>query len=132
MSSTRTVIWLTAVVLTHLAISLVHGFAHTQARVPMSLAVTAFVYAVILAGPLVGLALVPLARRTGCWVIAAAMGGALVFGLVNHFGVAGPDHVNHVAPQWRMLFAVTAMLLAVTEGVGAALAVRAGTERSRS
>jgi hypothetical protein len=48
------------------------------------------------------------------------MAGALVFGIVNHFVISSPDHVNHVAAQWRMLFASTAVLLVITEGVGTA------------
>src|SRR6476659_3022310 len=49
--------WLTAAVLSHLAISLVHGAAHAGAEVPLSPAANLFVYIVILAGPIVGLAL---------------------------------------------------------------------------
>ena len=40
------------------------------------------------------------------------MAGSLVFGLVNHFVFVSPDHVAHVDPQWRPLFATTAVLLA--------------------
>ena len=31
--------------------------------------------------------------------------------LINHFIIAGPDHVAHVAAEWRALFGVTAVLL---------------------
>ena len=34
------------------------------------------------------------------------------------FLLASPDHVSHVAPQWRPLFATTAVLLALTEAAG--------------
>jgi hypothetical protein len=83
---------------------------------------------VILAGPLVGLGLTWFAERTGSWVIAAAMGASLVFGCVNHFVLASPDHVAHVDQQWRLLFAATAVLLAVVESVGCGLAVRVARE----
>ena len=79
-----------------------------------------FIYLVILAGPLAGLWLArsrPRARRLARRV--EAMAGALVFGIVNHFVISSPDHVNHVATQWRMLFASTAVLLVITEGIGA-------------
>ena len=46
---------LTAVVLIHFAINVVHGRAHEGAQVPLSSAGTLFVYLVILAGPLAGL-----------------------------------------------------------------------------
>jgi hypothetical protein len=116
--------WLIWVVLAHLVISFVHGAAHARAHVPLSLAANLFVYIVILAGPLLGLVLAWKARRIGSVVIACAMAGSLVFGLVNHFVLASADHVSHVDPQWRALFATTAVLLAVTEALGSGLAIR--------
>jgi hypothetical protein len=121
--------WLTAVVVAHLLISFVHGAAHAQAHVPLSRAANLFVYIVILAGPLVGLALTWPAERIGSWLIAVTMAGSLVFGLVNHFVLSSPDHVAHVDPQWRVLFATTAVLLAVTELAGSGLALRLVRER---
>jgi|SRR4051812_15095462 len=116
--------WLIGAVFAHLLISFVHGLAHARAQVPLSRAANLFVYIVILAGPLIGLALARSAERLGAWVIAATMAGSLLFGLVNHFGLPGPDHVAHVDPQWRVLFATTAALLAITEALGASLAIR--------
>jgi ABC-type xylose transport system permease subunit len=116
--------WLTATVLAHLVVSMVHGVAHTQANVPLSLAANLFVYIVILAGPLIGLALTWWTPRLGGWLIAISMAGSLVFGLVNHFVLTSPDHVAHVDPQWRSLFATTAVLLAVTEALGVVLAAK--------
>src|SRR4029079_19746718 len=95
--------WLTAAVLSHLAISFVHGAAHFGADVPMPTAAYLLVYLVILAGPLVGLALSLLGWRIGNWTIAITMAASLVFGVVNHFLLASPDHVSHVAQQWRTL-----------------------------
>jgi len=63
-------------------------------------------------------------RGIGAGLIAATMAGSFVFGVVNHFVVAGPDHVVHVVPQWRPLFAMTAVMLAVTEALGSGLALR--------
>jgi len=124
--------WLTAAVLTHLAVSIVHGTAHAGAHVPLSPAANLFVYIVILAGPLVGLALTWPSERMGSWLIAMTMTGSLVFGLVNHFVLAGPDHVAEVARQWRPLFTTTAVLLALTEALGSGLALRlARARRSR-
>jgi len=109
---------LTAVVLGHLAVNIVHGAAHISAAVPMTLAGNLFVYIVILAGPLAGLAIWRWHADAGAWIVAGSMAGALVFGLVNHFIINGPDHVVHVAAQWRLLFAATAALLVVFEGAG--------------
>jgi hypothetical protein len=116
--------WLTAAVLSHLVISIVHGWAHTGANVPLSRTANLFVFIVILAGPLVGLALIWPVERIGAWLIAITMAGALVFGIVNHFVLASPDHVAHVVPQWRPLFTITAGLLALTEAIGSGLAIR--------
>jgi hypothetical protein len=116
--------WLTTVVLAHLFVSIAHGTAHAGAQVPLSRAGTLFAFIVILGGPLAGLALTWLAERAGSWVVAITMAGAFVFGVVNHFVLAGADHVGHVAAPWRPLFAATAALLAVTEALGSALAIR--------
>ena len=124
--------WLAAVVVSHLLISFAHGAAHEGARVPLSPAQKLFVYTVILAGPLVGLALAWRAQRLGYWVIALTLAGALVFGVVNHFVVASADHVSHVAVQWRTLFASTAVLLTATEALGCGLAMFLIRERSTS
>jgi|SRR6185436_7606648 len=121
--------WLTAAILAHLAVSFVHGAAHAQAHVPLSRAANLFVYIVILAGPLIGLAVAWPAERIGGWLIAVTMAGSLVFGLVNHFVLSSPDHVAHVDPQWRVLFTTTAVLLAATELVGSGLALRLVRER---
>jgi len=117
-------LWLVGVVLAHLIISVVHGSAHTKASVPLSPASNLFVLTVILAGPLLGLALMWRSQRIGSWLIALTLAGSLVFGFLNHFVFSSPDHVTHVDPQWRPLFATTAVLLAVTEAFGSGLAVR--------
>lgn len=114
---------LTAVVLAHLAISIAHGRAHSGAQVPLPLAGALFVYLVILTAPLAGLAVSRWRPRTGGWIVAASMCGALAFGLLNHFFIDGSDHVAHVAPEWRTPFVVTAALLVVTEAAGALIGV---------
>jgi hypothetical protein len=121
---------LATVVLVHLAISVLHGRAHSGAQVPLSPAATMFVYIVILAGPIVGLAVSRWRPIAGAWIVAASLGGALVFGLINHFIVAGPDHVGHVAAEWRTLFGVTAALLVASEAVGVAVGVWSASRRS--
>jgi len=124
--------WLAAIVLAHLAVSIVHGTAHARAHVPLSPAANLFVFIVILAGPLIGLALTWPSERIGSWLIAATMAGSLVFGIVNHFVFASPDHVAHVDPPWRPLFATTAVLLAATEALGCVMAIRLVRERGMS
>jgi len=117
---------LTAVVLVHFAISAVHGFAHTRANVALPPAGMAFVVVVILAGPIVGLVLRhAILPRTGAWIIVATLTASFVFGLANHFVIEGADHVVRVVESSRTLFGATAALLAVSEALGAGLAVRA-------
>jgi hypothetical protein len=116
--------WMAAAVLVHLAISMVHGAAHNGAHILMSPAATLFVVVVILAGPLVGLALSWRSERLGSLIVALTMASSLIFGLVNHFVLESPDHVRHVEAQWRMLFGTTAALLAVTEMLGLGFAIR--------
>ena len=123
-------IWLAGVVIAHLAISLLHGAAHAQAHIPMSRPANLFVFVVILAGPLIGLAWMLRSRRIGAWLIGTTMAASLVFGLVNHFVAATPDHVSHVDPRWQPMFAVTAVLLALTEALGFGLAIPLIRERS--
>jgi len=121
-----------AAVLAHLFVSVAHGAAHDGAHVPLSPAANLFVYVVILAGPLVGLAVTWPAVRIGSWLVAVTMAGALIFGAVNHFVLVSPDHVANVDAQWRSLFATTAVLLAVTEGLAVGLAIRVARERKNA
>jgi MFS family permease len=119
---------LAAAVLIHLAISVVHGAAHDGAQVPLSLAGNLFVYIVILAGPIAGLIASRWFPREGAWIVAGSMAGALLFGLINHFIIDGPDHVPQVAAEWRSLFGVTAALLVVSEAAGVVLGIRASRD----
>ena len=119
-----TSIWLATIVLAHLVISVAHGTAHTRAYVPLSLAANIYVFVVIVAGPLIGLGLTWRNQRIGNWLIALTMTAALVFGFVNHFVFASPDHVAHVDPDWRPLFTTTAVLLVISETMGSGMAVR--------
>jgi len=121
--------WLAVAVLMHLAVSIIHGAAHAGAHVPLSQAASLFVFTVILIGPVVGLVLSWPARRIGSWIIAITMAGSFVFGLVNHFLIAGEDHVSHVDPQWRTLFAATAVILAGIELLGSGLAMAYSRKR---
>jgi hypothetical protein len=115
--------WLAILVLAHLVVSIVHGMAHVDANVPLTLPQIAFVVIVILAGPLVGLAMTWPSPRIGGWLIALTMAASLVFGVVNHFVVESPDHVAQVTGESSTLFAATAVLIVVTEALGTAVAI---------
>jgi hypothetical protein len=109
---------LAAVVFGHLIVNFVHGAAHSGARIPVTLAANLFIWIVILAGPVVGWWISRSRPVAGGWIVASTMAGSLVFGVVNHFVIVSPDHVNHVAVEWRTLFAITAVLLLLFESAG--------------
>jgi hypothetical protein len=121
--------WLVLAVIGHLVVATFHGRAHAGAHVPLSPAANLFVFGVILAGPLAGLALTRASVRAGTWIVGITMAASFAFGVVNHFLRMSPDHVMQVAPGWRPLFAATALLLALTEGLGTWFAVQLVRER---
>jgi hypothetical protein len=121
---------LSAIVLVHFALNVAHGRAHDGAQVPLSTPAALFVYLVILAAPVAGLAIWRWRPRAGGWIVAASMCGALVFGLINHFIIQGPDHVGHVAAAWRPLFSTTAVLLVGCEAAGIAVGAWSATSRA--
>ena len=115
----------TIIVVAHLAVSLVHGAAHSGAAVPLSALQDVFVWVVILAGPLAALWLIRTGRPLGPALLALTMGGSLVFGIVNHFVIESADHVAHITSDaWRLPFQVTAVGLALLEAAGTAVGIR--------
>ena len=119
--------WLAAAVFGHLIVSMVHGYAHAGARVDVTPLQNAFVFIVILAGPLVGFGVFFVRPRLGALIVAAAMAASLLFGLVNHFILSSPDHVSHVVEPWRPLFTWTAALLVATESIGVIVGLRSAS-----
>jgi hypothetical protein len=126
---------LAAIVLVHLGIAIAHGRAHQGAGIALSAAGNAFVWLVIVVGPVLGLLWSALTgSRAAIWLMALTMTGALVFGLINHFVIESSDHVMQVPGPWRTWFGVSAALLTVTEALGAGLGAWyawAVTRRSR-
>jgi hypothetical protein len=110
----------TAIVAVNLVVNLVHGAAHRELQIGLSAAEALFVAAVIIAGPLLAMALLWTAwQRLGLWPLALTMAGSLVFGLYHHFMAMGPDHVaSQTGGFWGTTFVVTACLLFLAEAVG--------------
>ena len=108
------------IVLAHLLVNIVHGAAHRQLGIGLDPAETLFVVTVIMAGPLVAMALLWTSRqRWGSILLLLTMGASLLFGLYHHFVVPGPDHVGEqAAGPWGATFAVTSWLLLITEAAG--------------
>ena len=112
------------IVLVHTIVMPVHGAAHLHLNVGLSAWANLYVLCIVGIGPIAGLSLLRSSRqRTGAAILFAAMGGALLFGLWNHFIAHGADHVMHLqAGAWRVPFQATAVLLAASEAAGAVVA----------
>ncbi|MBZ5506665.1 MAG: hypothetical protein LAO78_14495 [Acidobacteriia bacterium] len=105
------------IVLTHLAILLWHGAAHSHLAIGTNFWQTVFIALVIFAGPVLALVLFwTRLQQAGTALMGVAMAGSLVFGVVYHFIIAGPDNVNSMnSSGWGGMFRTTAVLLAVVE-----------------
>lgn len=116
---------ITRVVIAHTLISALHGLAHLLIPVPISVLQALFIAGVISALPIVAMLLVW--RQQVKWastVLLVSMAGSLLFGLYNHFVVISPDHFSQMPPtSLGVLFQVTAILLAVSEGIGIGVSV---------
>ena len=118
------------VVALHLAVAFVHGAAHAGAGIALSPLQNAFVWVVIMAGPLVALWMILSRRRFGAELLALTMAASLVFGIVNHFVIDSQDHVSHITSDtWRLPFQVTAALLMLLEAAGVLIGTIAASRR---
>ena len=110
----------TVVVLSHLAVNLLHGRAHTELGVGLTSWQQFYVVVVILVAPLAALLLLwTKYSRAGLWLLLASMLGSLIFGACYHYILVSSDHVAHLPPgEARGLFRATALLLLITEGLG--------------
>jgi hypothetical protein len=111
-------------VLLNAIVLLAHDSAHRSLGVLLSPWQQAFVYTVIVAGPLIGLLLVLRGRtRQGYVLLLVAMLGSLLFGVYHHFVAVSPDHVSHLpSGDSQGLFRTTAALMALIQAAGSALA----------
>lgn len=110
----------TAIVVLHAIAHGLHGLAHVQIPIPLSLLQSVFIGVVILLTPIVAAFLLwtPF-YRIGGWFLLSSMVGALLFGIYNHLIVMSPDHVSQVSfSGWGLLFQITAILTLVVDGFG--------------
>lgn len=115
----------TIIVIIHGIVVALHGLAHQQLPVPLSLVQSLFVSAVIVLAPMMALILVwtPF-YRAGIWLLLFSMTGSLLFGIYNHFIVITPDHISQIPFKgWGLLFQITALLLLLTEGLGCGVGI---------
>jgi amino acid permease len=112
------------IVLAHAAVNVAHAAAHIAEEIALPPAANAFVVLVILLAPFLALGLLYTRRqRAGAWLLFGSMLGALLFGVVYHFVLVGPDNIMQ-APDgsWGSTFQASALLLAVIELSGAVAA----------
>jgi len=115
--------YITALVVAHLLISIVHGAAHQKLHVTLPLVGILFVIVVILLGPLLALVLLWTSqKRLGLLLLTVSMAASALFGLYHHFLVRAADHVSAQPPgPAGTAFVVTAYLLFLTESLGTIL-----------
>jgi hypothetical protein len=121
----RSAKYVTAIVVAHLLVNIVHGLAHRELRVGLAPLDSIFVIVVVLVFPLIATGLVWTAKkRLGLILLSFSMFGSLLFGLYHHFLVASPDHI-HSQPSggWGTTFVLTAYLLLIMEAIGAYIGV---------
>ena len=108
------------IVLLHALITVVHGAAHSVLQIHMMTWQNIYIFTVILALPLVALVLLWRRSAKGFHVLLLSMLGSLLFGGYYHFVLPGPDNVSHLtAHAWSFPFQISAVALAITEGIGA-------------
>ena len=111
----------TLIVVLHALVHGLHGLAHVNIPVPLSLLQTWFIGVVIYLIPIIAAVLLwtPFARIGG-WLLLSSMAGAILFGIYNHLIVISPDHVSQVSfANWGLLFQITAVLTLIVDGVAA-------------
>jgi len=115
-----------AIVLFHLLVAALHGAAHHHYEIPLESWQRVYIWAVIVAAPLVAGALLVARRlRAGAWLLLAAMAASALFNVYFHFLLIGPDNISSVnLSGWGLVFLATAIFLVATEVWGVSVAVR--------
>ena len=114
-----------ALILIHLVVSTLHGWAHQAAMVTLTTFGYVYVIVVITFIPLVAAAfLFTRKKKVGALLLALSMLGSFVFGFWYHFLSHTNDHVSQVHGPWHSTFLWTAIALAGIELAGAIVGFR--------
>ncbi|WP_293153948.1 MULTISPECIES: hypothetical protein [unclassified Microcoleus] len=115
----------TTLVIIHAIANGLHGLAHLEIPIPLSLIQSLFVGMVIFLIPIVAAVLLWTEfDRIGSWLLLSSIAGSLLFGIYNHFIVISPDHVSQVSFEgWGLLFQITAILILIVDGLGSGVGV---------
>jgi hypothetical protein len=117
----------TAIVVMHVLLHGLHGLAHNEIPIPLSLLQGLFVGGMVILAPIIAASLLwtPL-YRIGSWLLLGSMAGSLLSAIYNHHLVISPDHVSQVSFEgWGLLFQVTAYLMLIVDGLGCWISVSA-------
>ncbi len=112
-------------ILVHLVVSTLHGWAHQAAIVTLTTFGYVYVGVVITLTPLLaGALLVTRKKKFGALLLALSMFGSFIFGFWYHFLSNTSDNVAHVHGPWHSTFLGTAIALAGIEVAGMILGFR--------
>ena len=122
-----------ALILIHLIVSTLHGWAHQAAMVTLTTFGYVYVVVVITLMPLVAAALLfTRKKKVGALLLALSMLGSFIFGFWYHFLSQTNDNVSQIHGPWHSTFLWTAIALAVIELAGAIVGFRLFRALSRS
>ena len=114
-----------ALILIHLIVSTLHGWAHQAAMVALTTFGNVYVIVVITLMPLIAAAfLFTRKKRIGALLLALSMLGSFIFGFWYHFLSQTNDNVTQVHGPWHSTFLWTAIALAIIELAGAVVGLR--------
>ena len=110
----------TIIVVIHTIINGLHGLAHVEIPVSLSLLQSLFVGIVIFPIPMIAAVLLwTQFYRIGSWLLLSSIAASLLFGIYNHLLVISPDHLSQVSfAGWGLLFQITAILILIVDGFG--------------
>lgn len=114
-----------ALILIHLVVSILHGWAHQAAMVTLTTFGKVYVGVVITLMPVVAAAfLFTQKKKIGALLLALSMLGSFIFGFWYHFLSNTTDNVTQVHGPWHSTFLWTAVALAIIELAGAVVGFR--------
>lgn len=110
----------TMIVVMHAIANGLHGLAHIEIPVALSVLQSSFVGIVIFLTPIIAAVLLwTQFYRLGSWLLLFTMAGSLLFAIYNHLIVISPDHLSQVSfAGWGLLFQITAILILIVDGLG--------------
>ena len=88
----------TVIVAMHVLLHGLHGLAHNEIPIPLSLLQGLFVGGVVILAPIIaaGLLWTPF-YLISSWLLLSSMAGSLLSAIYNHHLVISPDHVSQVS-----------------------------------